>query len=107
VVHRGGSDLVDDGADVVPGELSSAQALLEDRARVFPLVPPAFSFGEPGLDLLIDARVQRLFDSGGPQGEQMAGSAGPVLGLADLLGGRQVRVVAVLRGPSPPLTWSR
>ena len=60
VVHRGGGDLVDDGADVVPGELSSAQALLEDRARVFPLIPPGFGWAEPGFDLLIDVRVQRL-----------------------------------------------
>ena len=38
--------------------------------------------------------VQGLPDGGGPQGEQVAGSAGPVLGLADLLGGGQVAVVA-------------
>ena len=42
----------------------------------------------------IDVRVQGLPDGGGPQGEQVAGSAGPVLGLADLLGGGQVAVVA-------------
>ena len=39
-------------------------------------------------------RVEGLPDGGGPQGEQVAGSAGPVLGLADLLGGGQVAVVA-------------
>ena len=38
--------------------------------------------------------MQGLPDGGGPQGEQVAGSAGLVLGLADLLGGGQVAVVA-------------
>ena len=54
----------------------------------------ASDLGEPGLDLLVDVGVQGLPDGGGPQGEQVAGSAGPVLGLADLLGGGQVAVVA-------------
>ena len=62
---------------------------------VLALVPPGFGFGEPGFDLLVDVRVQGLPDGGGPQGEQVAGSAGPVLGLADLLGGGQVAVVAL------------
>ena len=39
--------------------------------------------------------MQGLPDGGGPQGEQVAGSAGPFLGLADLLGGGQVAVVAL------------
>ena len=95
---RRGGDLVDDRADVVPGELGGAELLLEDRAGVFPLVPPGFGFGEPGFDLLVDLRVQRAPDRGGPQGEQVAGAPGPVLGVADLLGGRQVRVVAVQDG---------
>ena len=90
MVHRRGGDLVDEGADVVPGELGGAELLLEDLAGVLALVPPGFGFGEPGLDLLVDVRVQGLPDGGGPQGEQVAGSAGPVLGLADLLGGGQV-----------------
>ena len=51
--------------------------------------------GEVGLDLLVDVRSEGLADGGGPQGEQVAGAAGPVLGLADLLGGRQVAVVAL------------
>ena len=86
------------GADVVPGELGGAQPLLEDWAGVLPVVPPGFGFAEPGLDLLVDLRVQRLPDRGGPQGEQVTGSAGPVLGVADLLGGGQVRVVPVQDG---------
>ena len=97
-VHRRGGDLVDDGADVVPGELGGAEPLLEDWAGVFPVVPPGFGFGEPGFDVLIDLRVQRRPDRGRPQGEQVAGSAGPVLGVADLLGGRQVRIVAAHDG---------
>ena len=58
------------------------------------VVPPGFGFGEPGLDLLVDVRVQGLPDGGGPQGEQVPGAAGLFLGLADLLGGGQVAVVA-------------
>jgi len=71
----------------VPGELGGAQLVLEDRAGVFSLVPPGFGFAEPGFDLFVDLRVQRLPERGGPQGEQVAGSPGPVLDLADLLGG--------------------
>ena len=78
------------GADVVPGELGGAEPLVQGLAGGLAVVPPGFGFGEPGVDLLVDVRVQGLPDGGGPQGEQMAGSAGPVLGLADLLGGGQV-----------------
>ena len=94
-VHRRGGDLVDEGADVVSGELGGAEPLLQGLAGVLALVPPGFGFGEPGLDLLVDVRVQGLPDGGGPQVEQVAGSAGPVLGLADLLGGGQVAGVAL------------
>ena len=94
-VHRRGGDLVDEGADVVSGELGGAEPLVQGLAGVLAVVPPGFGFGEPGLDLLVDVRVQGLPDGGGPQGEQVAGSAGPVLGLADLLGGGQVAVVAL------------
>ena len=94
-VHRRGGDLVDQRADVVPGELGGAEPLLQGLAGVLALVPPGFGFGEPGLDLLVDLRVQGLPDGGGPQVEQVAGSAGPFLGLADLLGGGQVAGVAV------------
>ena len=80
--------------DVVAGELGGAELLVEGLAGGLALVPPGFGFGEPGGDLLVDAGVERLADGGGPQGEQVAGSAGPVLGLADLLGGGQVAVVA-------------
>ena len=76
------------------GELGGAELLVEGLAGGFALVAPGFGFGEPGGDLLVDAGVQGLADGGGPQGEQVAGSAGPVLGLADLLGGGQVAVVA-------------
>ncbi len=72
-VQWGGGDLPDDGVDVVPGELGGAEPLLEDWAGVFPLIPPGFGSGEAGFDLLIEARVQRLPDRGGPQGEQVAG----------------------------------
>jgi len=70
----------------VSGELGGAEPLVQDRAGVLAVVPAGFGFGEPGLDLLVDVRVQGLLDGGGPQGEQVPGSAGPVLGLADLLG---------------------
>jgi len=65
---------------------------------VLAVVPPGFGFGEPGLDLLVDVRVQGLLDDGGPQGEQVPGAADPFLGLADLLGGGQVAGVALHRG---------
>ena len=48
VQWRGG-DLVDEGADVVPGELRGAQLLLQGVAGVFALVPPRLRFGEPAL----------------------------------------------------------
>jgi len=67
-------------------------------AGVLAVVPPGFGFGEPGLDLLVDVRVQGLLDDGGPQGEQVPGAADPFLGLADLLGGGQVAGVALHRG---------
>jgi hypothetical protein len=76
-VHRRGGDLVDQGIDVVPGELRGAEPLVQGRAGVLAVVPPGFGFGEPGLDLLVDAGVQGLLDGGGPQGEQVPGSAGP------------------------------
>jgi hypothetical protein len=86
-VQRRGGDLGDDSGDVVPGELGGAEPLLEDLAGMFAVVSPGFGFGEPGFDLLVDLRVQRLPDRGGPEGEQVTGSAGPFLGLADVLGG--------------------
>jgi hypothetical protein len=73
-VQRRGGDLVDDGADVVPGELGGAELVLEDGAGVFPVVSSGFGSGEPRFDLLVDLRVQGLPDHGGPQGEQVAGS---------------------------------
>ena len=60
-------DLVDDGAEVVSGELGGPQPLPQDWTGVFPLVPPGLRFGEPGLDPRVDLRVQRVFDRGGPQ----------------------------------------
>jgi hypothetical protein len=94
-VHRGGGDLVDEGAEVVAGELGGAEPLMQRLAGGLAVVPPGFVLGEPGLDLLVDAWVQGLSDGGGPQGEQVSGSPGLVLGLADLLGGGQVAVVAL------------
>jgi hypothetical protein len=80
-VQRRGGDLVNDGADAMPGELGGAELLLEDRAGVLPFIPAGFGSGEAGFDLLIDLRVQRGPDGSGPQGEQAAGSADPVPGL--------------------------
>jgi hypothetical protein len=97
-VQGRGGDLVDDGADVVPGELGGAELLLEDGAGVFPVVSPGFGFGELGSDLVVDLREQGLPDRGGPQGEQVTGSPGRVLGVADLLGGGQVRIVPLQDG---------
>ena len=98
LVHRRGGDGVDQSAEVVPGELGGAEPLVQDPTGVLAVVPPGFMLGEPGLDLLVDVGVQGLPDGGGPQGEQVAGPAGPVLGLADLLGGGQVAVVAAHDG---------
>ena len=89
-VHRGGGDPLDDLADVVPGELGIPQRVLQHLPRVLPVVPPSLGLGEPGLDPLIDVRVQGLPGGRGPQVEQVAGSPGPFLGLPDLLGGGQV-----------------
>jgi hypothetical protein len=97
-VHRRGGDPADQGADVVSGELRGAQLLVQGLAGVPAVVPPGFGFGEPGLDLLVDVRVQGLLHGSGPQGEQVPGSAGLLLGLADLLGGGQVAGVALHRG---------
>jgi hypothetical protein len=83
-VHRRGGDLVDEGAGIMPGELGGAEPLAQGRARVLAFVTPGFGFGEPGLDLLVDARIQGMFDGGGPQAEQVPGSADPVLGLAEV-----------------------
>ena len=78
------------GADVVPRELGIAQRVLQHGPGGFPLVPAGFGWGEPGRDLLVDARVEGLPDGGGPQGEQVTGSPGPLLGVADLPGSRPV-----------------
>jgi hypothetical protein len=94
-VHRRGGDLVDQRADVVPGELGDSEPLVQGCAGVLAVVPPGFRFGEPGLNLLVDVRVQGLPDGAGPQGEQVPGPARAVLGLADLLGGGQVAAVAL------------
>ena len=83
-VHRGGRDPVDDRADVMPRHLSLPQRMLQHRPGGFPLVSPGFRVGQPGRDLLIDGRVQGLPDGGGPQLEQVPGSPGPVLRLADV-----------------------
>ena len=40
------------------GELGGAEPLVQDRAGVLAVVPAGFGFGEPGLDLLVDVRVQ-------------------------------------------------
>jgi len=74
--------------------LGGAEPLLEGLAARFALIPPGFGFGEPGGDLLVNAGVEGLPHGSGPQGEQVAGSASPVLSPADLLGGGQVAVVA-------------
>jgi hypothetical protein len=93
--HRGGGDLVDELADVVPGELDIAQLALQYRPGGFPLVPPGFGFGEPGRDLLVDVREQGLPGGGGPQVERVAGSGDPVLGVAELPSDGQVTGLAV------------
>jgi hypothetical protein len=95
LVHRRGGDLADQGIDVVADELGGAELLVQRPAGVLAVIPPGFGSGEPGLDLLVDVRVQGLPDGGGPQGEQVPSAAGPVLDLADLLGGGQVAVVAL------------
>ena len=77
LIHRRGGDLADEHADVVSGELGGAELLLEGLAGVLALVPPGFCFGKPGCDLLVDVGVEGLLDGGGPQGEQVTGSAGP------------------------------
>ena len=77
------------------GELGRAQRLLQRLPGVLPLVPPGLGIGEPGRDPLVNLRMQGLLDRGGPQVEQVLRSAGLVLGLADLLGGGQVAVVAL------------
>ena len=69
--------------------------MLEGLPGVLAFVPPGLGFGEPGFDPLIDLWGQGLLDGGGPQGEQVTGSARPFLSLADLLGGRQVVAVAL------------
>ena len=66
-IVRGG-DLVDDRGDVVPGELGGAELLLQGLAGVLAGVPPGIGLGEPGGDLLVDARIQGLSDGGGPRG---------------------------------------
>ena len=58
-VHRCVGDLVDDGVDVVSGELRPAERGVECFAGVFPLVAPRFVVGEPGGDLLVDVGVYR------------------------------------------------
>ena len=93
-VHRRGGDLLDQGIDAVPGELGGAEPLVQGRAGVLAVVPEGRGFGEPGLDPLIDLGVQGLPFGGGPQGEQVAGSARPFLGLADLLDGGRIAIVA-------------
>ena len=54
-VHRGGGEAVDEGAEVVSGELGGAEPLVQGLAGVLAVVPPGFGLGEPGLDLLVDA----------------------------------------------------
>ena len=87
-VEGRGGDLADDSVEVVSGEVGGAERCMECFAGVFPLVPPRFGFGEPGGDLLVDLGVDGRADGGGPQVEQVPGSAGPFLGLPDGLGGR-------------------
>ena len=41
-VHRRGGDLVDEGADVVAGELGGAEPLVQGLAGVLAVVPPGF-----------------------------------------------------------------
>ena len=77
-----------------PARLGGAQRGVEGFAGVFPLVPPCFGLGEPGGDLLVDLGVHGGPDGGGPEVEQVPGSAGPFLGLPDGLGGRQLAGVA-------------
>ncbi len=89
-VHRRGGDPLDDRADVVPGQLGIPQLVLQHLPRGLPVIPPSLGLGEPGLDQLIDLRVQGLPGGHGPQVEQVAGPAGPFLGVPDLLGGGQV-----------------
>src|SRR5271154_5675245 len=90
-----GGDVTDEGGDVMADELGGAELLLEDFAGVLAVVTPGLVFTQATLDLLIDARSEGLADGSGPQGEQVAGTAGPVLSLADLLDGGQVAVVAL------------
>ena len=68
LMHRRGGDPVDEGADVVSGDLRGAEPLLEGLAGVIALVPAGFGFGEPGFDPLVDLRVQGMPGSGGTTG---------------------------------------
>ena len=85
---------VDDGVEVVSGEAGGAQRRVEGLAGVFPLVARGLVRGERGGDVLVDLGVDGGPDGGGPQVEQVPGSAGPFLGLPDGLGGRQLAGVA-------------
>ena len=51
------SDLVDEGVDVVSGELRLAERGMECFAGVFPLVTLRFVAGEPAGDLPVDVGV--------------------------------------------------
>jgi hypothetical protein len=62
------------------GELGGAELLVERLTGGLALVAPAIGVNEPGGDLLVDAGIEGLADGGSPQGEQVAGSSGPVLG---------------------------
>jgi hypothetical protein len=94
-VQGASGDLADEGSEVVTGELGCAELLLEDSAGVLAVVTPRLMVGEVGFDLLVNIGGQSLADGGGPQGEQVAGAAGPVLSLTDLLAGGQITVVAL------------
>ena len=94
-VEGGAGDLGDDGVEVVPGEAGGAQCRVEGLAGVFLLVAGGLVRGERGGDVLVDLGVDGGADGGGPQVEEVPGSAGPFLGLPDGLGGRQLAGVAV------------
>jgi hypothetical protein len=74
-IHRRGGDPVDEGIDVVPGELGRAQLVLQRPPGVLLLVPPRLGVGEPGPDPLVDLPVLGLPDGSSPEVEQVAGSA--------------------------------
>ena len=94
-VEGGAGDLGNEGAEVVSGEAGGAQCRVEGLAGVFLLVACGLVRGECGGDVLVDLGVDGGPDGGGPEAEEVPGSAGPFLGLPDGFGGGQLAGVAL------------